>query len=428
MRACLLLVVLLILSAGAGAEGTLVMPKTALAPHELALIVNDSDPLSREAAAYYRQQRSIPAQNVIHIRFPPRQNAIDPSTFQRLYETVQADTPAHVQAFALAWDRPYRVGCMSITSAFATGYDRRYCATERLTDTPCGVTGSSPYYGSASRTPQRDFKLRPTMLLAAATPAEARRLIDRGIAADGSYPDGTAYLLSTSDANRTVRDRNFATIAESLGPLVRIEVLKQDSLRDRQDVLFYFTGVTQVDHLDTLGFLPGAVADHLTSSGGHMKGPEQGGQMSSLRWLEAGATGSYGTVIEPCNFPAKFPNPAVLMAFYLRGESLIEAYWKSVAWPGEGLFIGEPLAAPFSRRHIPFAGSSVAVPLRQLRPGRYDLQASPYPVGPYRDTGRTLRVAGADGEQTVDGLERSYYRLRQSAADRMSPSVGSAAH
>ena len=34
----------------------------------------------------------------------------------------------------------------------------------------------------------------------------------------------------------------------------------------------------------------------------------------------------------------------------LHGETLIESYWKSVAWPQQGLFIGEPLAAPFARR------------------------------------------------------------------------------
>ena len=69
--------------------------------------------------------------------------------------------------------------------------------------------------------------------------------------------------------------------------------------------------------------------------------------MSALRWLEAGATGSYGTVVEPCNFTAKFPNTGLMIRRYLAGETLIEAYWKSVAMPGEGIFIGEPLAAPF---------------------------------------------------------------------------------
>jgi len=38
---------------------------------------------------------------------------------------------------------------------------------------------------------------------------------------------------------------------------------------------------------------------------------------------------------------------------YLDGETLLEAYWKSVAWPGQGVFIGEPLAAPFRKKNTP---------------------------------------------------------------------------
>jgi uncharacterized protein (TIGR03790 family) len=72
--------------------------------------------------------------------------------------------------------------------------------------------------------------------------------------------------------------------------------------------------------------------------------------MSALRWLEAGATGSYGTVVEPCNFLAKFPNPSLLLTYYRRGDTLIEAYWRSVAMPGQGVFIGEPLARPWPAR------------------------------------------------------------------------------
>jgi len=91
-------------------------------------------------------------------------------------------------------------------------------------------------------------------------------------------------------------------------------------------------------------YLPGAIADHLTSVGDV---PLGGSQMSVLRWLEAGVTASYGAVVEPCNFIAKFPNPAVAIFHYLRGNTLLEAYWKSVAMPGQGVFIGEPLSQPF---------------------------------------------------------------------------------
>jgi hypothetical protein len=38
------------------------------------------------------------------------------------------------------------------------------------------------------------------------------------------------------------------------------------------------------------------------------------------------------------------------MRHYLSGDTLVEAYWKSVLMPSQGLFIGEPLAAPFAPR------------------------------------------------------------------------------
>jgi uncharacterized protein (TIGR03790 family) len=133
------------------------------------------------------------------------------------------------------------------------------------------------------------------------------------------------------------------------GSRLDVRVLGQDALRDRNDVLFYFTGKAEVSGLESLHFVPGAVADHLTSTAGMLTDSRQ---MSALRWLEAGATGSYGTVVEPCAVLEKFPHPAVLMAHYLAGDTLIEAYWKSVDMPGQGIFVGEPLAAPFRTRRM----------------------------------------------------------------------------
>jgi hypothetical protein len=92
--------------------------------------------------------------------------------------------------------------------------------------------------------------------------------------------------------------------------------------------------------------------------------------MSSLRWLEAGATGSYGTVVEPCNFLKKFPDPGVVIRRYLQGETLIEAYWKSVAWPGQGIFIGAPLARPFGGYRIVHRAGDIVLELEALPAGR----------------------------------------------------------
>lgn len=121
--------------------------------------------------------------------------------------------------------------------------------------------------------------------------------------------------------------------------------------------MFYFTGLKQVKYINSNQFIAGAAADHLTSTGGVLFG---GSQMSILRWLDAGASASYGTVVEPCNFLSKFPNPGVLMSHYLNGNTLLEAYWKSVAMPGQGLFIGEPLASPYKDCRIKFSPQGTA--------------------------------------------------------------------
>jgi hypothetical protein len=52
-------------------------------------------------------------------------------------------------------------------------------------------------------------------------------------------------------------------------------------------------------------------------------------------------------VSEPCNHVGKFPSPAVFLRHYVRGDTVLETYWKSVAMPGQGLILGEPLARPF---------------------------------------------------------------------------------
>jgi uncharacterized protein (TIGR03790 family) len=320
----------------------LAWPAWALDHRSLAVVVNTLDPLSVEIGEYYAQKRAISFQNVVKVAFPPGQQALTRDEFERIKRQVDEQVRPHVQAYALAWALPYRVECMSITSAFAFGYDPAFC------EPGCKPTRPSPYFNSATRRPFTDLGLRPAMALAAASLQKAKELIDRGVAADGTRPAGTAYLLTTSDAARNVRSSSYAVVERSLKGRLRVQRLAQDTLTNRTDVLFYFTGRDRVAGLETLRFLPGAISDHLTSSGGILDAGD-GGQMSALAWLEAGATASYGTVVEPCNLAPKFPNPALAIARTLQGETLIEAYWKSVRMPGQGVFVGEPLAAPFAR-------------------------------------------------------------------------------
>lgn len=325
-----------------GPPGAVGHAYTGIGATTLGVVINTVDPLSVAIGRYYVQQRHIPEKNVARVAFRYDRSVMPAEQFLALKAQVDRQLPDSVQAYALTWAQPYRVSCMSITSAFAFGFDERYCASG------CTTTQFSRYFNSSSAQPYKDLRIRPAMALAAVDLAQAEALIDRGVRADGSRPRGTAYLVISGDRARDVRATEYPDARMLIGGRIPIRVVTGRAPADRSDILFYFIGAARIPGLDANHFLPGAVGDHLTSYGGELTGRTQ---MSALRWLEAGATGSYGTVVEPCNFLAKFPNVGLLMKRYLSGETLIEAYWKSVAMPGQGIFIGEPLARPFDRQN-----------------------------------------------------------------------------
>jgi len=304
----------------------------------LAVLVNMNDPESVEIAGYYKRARFIPDKNIIYLNFSHNVDSLTVSEFKSIESDLKEKVSGNIQAYALAWRKPWRVDCMSITSAFSLGFSKEYCAVG------CKKTKAIEYFGSNSSWPYSDFGFRPSMMLSANSVEAVKKLIDKGVAADYLRPEASAYLVSTSDKERNVRAMHYPVIKKTLDKLLGIEVINADEIKNKQDVMFYFTGMKEVDDIGTNTFVPGSIADHLTSTGGHLF---KGSQMSVLDWIGAGVTGTYGAVVEPCNFLQKFPNPGIVMQKYLSGNSLIEAYWKSVQMPGQGLFVGEPLALPF---------------------------------------------------------------------------------
>ncbi|MBT3031634.1 MAG: hypothetical protein N0C89_12415 [Candidatus Thiodiazotropha endolucinida] len=78
--------------------------------------------------------------------------------------------------------------------------------------------------------------------------------------------------------------------------------------------------------------------------------------MSALKWLKAGT-----------------------------GGTLIEAYLKSVRQPGEDIFIGDPLAAPFDHIEAIHADRESKVQTRNLKPGNYRLTNAVSPIDPFKN-------------------------------------------
>jgi uncharacterized protein (TIGR03790 family) len=322
------------------------VPRTTgrITARSLGLVINTADPYSVEVGEYYAQARKIDSRHILRLELPLRAS-LDADEFEVLRARVQAAFGADVQGLALAWRRPYAVACNSITGALALGFDASLCSHT------CAPSRRSPYVGSATVRPFSDLHLRPAMLLAARDVPGAEAMIDRGIASDGSLgrrgaPPVHAHFVTTDDKVRSVRSVLFPPPGHLRGPNIDVHLDATPALEDLERVMLYLTGRVRVDKLDTVQFVPGALADHLTSVGGVLE--DHGTQMSILDWIDAGATASYGTVSEPCSHLQKFPHPQLLMLFYTQGSSALEAYWKSVAWPQQGVFIGEPLAAPFA--------------------------------------------------------------------------------
>ena len=312
-----------------------------LGPEHVALVINDADPSSVRAGDYYRIARGIPPENVVHVSIKNAPNRLSLAEFTRLKTDIESQLTVNEQVILLAWTGPYAVECNSITSALTLGFDAKQCL-----DT-CSTGKPSPYFDSVSKKPFDDLRVRLAMLLPNDSFIRTKALIDRGVQSDAGVFRATAYYLTTSDSNRNSRSSFFPPTGLTI-PRAGLAIMnmRADQLIGVRDIMIYQTGLANVEGLETLGFLPGALADHLTSFGGDLTGK---GQMSALRWLDAGATASYGTVSEPCNYWQKFPNPAVLLKWYVNGATAIEAYWKSVAWPAQGVFVGEPLAAPYGR-------------------------------------------------------------------------------
>jgi uncharacterized protein (TIGR03790 family) len=313
---------------------------------DLGLVINTADPYSVAVGEHYIAARKLEPRQVLRLELPVRAT-LTREEFDGLREAIDRRFGPATQALALAWAAPYAVACNSITGALALGLDSALC---RQT---CGASMPSRYFNSASARPYADHGLRPAMLLAAPDVEQARALIDRGVAADGTLarpdrPPVAALFLETSDAARRVR----RVLYPPPGPLppfgVEAVTAPAPALKHTPRVLLAVTGSVRVDLTPAPDWVPGALADHLTSAGGALQGAH--GQSTVLEWIASGATASHGTVSEPCNHLQKFPHPQLLLLHYLQGATAIEAYWKSVLWPQQSLFVGEPLAAPFARR------------------------------------------------------------------------------
>ena len=257
----------------------------------------------------------------------------------------------------LSMDIPYRVfngdSDNSTTSALFYGFKTNTTPPAGLPDT-CSLPDDStnsyafselPFPLAAPQTASTNAFL--AMMLTDTNLAQAETTLLRGAASDSSFPSETVYLEKTTDIDRNVRFVLFDNaIQESRARGDNAVIRTNSDSTALIDALGLDTGLITFSLPGDGAFVPGAIADSLTSYAGDIL--ENAGQTPLLAFLEAGASGSYGTVIEPCNYTYKFPDPMVYF-FQNRGFCLAEAYYQSLSNPYQGLMAGEPLSAPFAR-------------------------------------------------------------------------------
>jgi uncharacterized protein (TIGR03790 family) len=180
------------------------------------------------------------------------------------------------------------------------------------------------------------------------TVAEIISYLKRSKEADGKRPKGTIYYMWNKDIRSSVRDKCFESMAAEINKLglgVRAKVQQGRVPTGAKDVAGMMVGTAEFS-LANISILPGAICEHLTSQGGIMN--EKTAQTSLSEFLRRGAAGASGTVWEPLALQSKFPL-ASLQLHYVRGCSLAEAFYQSVAGPYQLLIVGDPLCQPWAQ-------------------------------------------------------------------------------
>jgi uncharacterized protein (TIGR03790 family) len=318
------------------------------------VVVNQTSSNSCELGNYYCQQRQVPPQNVLYISWPGGNTLWTSNDFQATLGTplltMLADRRLtnQIDYVVLSMDIPFQTSfsnTLNSTTA-ALFYGLRLGNGSDPWGTTNSYAASEAAFRQAPLVGAPAYSFLATMITADSL-AQAKQLVDRGVASDGTFPQKPVVLAKSSDNLRNIRYPYFDNTIFNVNILGVSSILRTNSdvVAWPSDCLGYQAGLAQFSVPQSL-FLPGAIADSLTSFGGIIFGNNS--QTNLLAFIDSGAIGSYGTVAEPGSDAQKFPNPQVYF-YQARGFSLAESYYQSINVPYLGLMVAEPLAAPFAQ-------------------------------------------------------------------------------
>lgn len=378
-------VFLLVVSVVSGAWGQL--------PHEVLVLVNRESADSLRVANEFVARRGIPLRNVVRLDVPEAlfggRATCEPAAFERwIWEPVQREVVARgLEEQVLAWvystDFPIRVETdasdrrqMSIcgytfvrgrsvggalleegtfqSKLFAGPNDRL-----RLALPSCSLGVLKEGVGVPVRGAEAVTRLEvglgekmplPSMMLGYTgekgnSVDTVLEVLERGVASDHGGGASGFYFVTNGNVRSMCRAWQFEATQGQLARRGASAVITNELPVGAVGVMGLLCGAEQVMPEVIGSFAPGAVAEHLTSWSAEFQRP----QTKCTTWLEAGATATSGSVVEPYANPNKFPG-ARFFEHYTGGCSVLESFYQSVACPLQQLFLGDPLARPYAPR------------------------------------------------------------------------------
>jgi uncharacterized protein (TIGR03790 family) len=363
------------------------------------VVVNQNSTNSVQLGNYYCEKRGVPPQNLLRINWTGGNIEWNRSNFEtNLLSPLTAMLAGRgltnqVDYVVLSMDIPYRTlatnganyGDNGTTSALFYGFKTNDCSACSYPGCTLPNYTSNSYVGSEGifrQTPPISAASNSwlVMMITSTNLAQARAVVDSGVASDFTVPT-QSVMLATSPTDRLRRVRLYlfdnAVINVRLRGNASIARTNASSPLGMGTLLGY-AGGDQVVSLAPGIFAPGAMADNLTSYSGFLF--ENVGHTGAMDFLNSGATASYGTVVEPCAYLQKFPN-AQNYFYQARGFSMAESYYMSVTNPYQGVFVGEPLAAPFA---APASGAWTVPPASAILAGTTNLTVQFAAASPQR--------------------------------------------
>ena len=345
----------------------------AMGPHEILLLVNTNSGPSREIANHFCHLRAVPPENVVLLGLPDSVRSaeaeISREDFTRLIwepaRNIMAQRGLADQILAWVYSADFPVRVRTSPPMSLTGLT----FTRNAVPEP-GVIATGLYVSALFRGPARpggpisapmtlenlavllgtNLPLPAGMLAWTGArgnePAIAIRALHQGRMADGTRPAGSVYFVTNADVRSTSRAWQFPAAAEELRAQgVAAHILPALPRRAR-DVAGLMMGEAVPDPSIVGAFLPGAMAEHLTSWAAVFHNP---GQTKLTAWIEAGASYAAGTVVEPYSIWTKFPSGR-FFAHQAAGCSTLESFYQSVVSPLQTLPVGDPFARPWGAR------------------------------------------------------------------------------